>query len=248
MGDPGQVNQRGDASRDVDDELFALLGLRVVRQTDEPSPPAASSPRPMTFEELWVAVFETHPRSRTVADNAPTPSRPGMDPVYEQEFARLFGPRAHELLGQDVEPLVVREESSPTGRPVNALEATSTDEPAIHEHAVPAPTATSSPLAASNSAAHSPWTRALQIGSVAAAGVLVVLSVIAIRRRFAELRQLSASEVAKVRGELKAEMARLQDYVRGNPDAAAAASHLERTERELDDLFAEIDRRHQVGA
>jgi hypothetical protein len=79
------------------------------------------------------------------------------------------------------------------------------------------------------------------------AGILVVLGVLSIRRRFAELRRLGAAEAARVRGELKAEIAQLQNYVRGDPNAASAADHLERTERELDDLFAEIDRRHQVS-
>jgi len=69
--------------------------------------------------------------------------------------------------------------------------------------------------------------------------------VLAIRRRFAELRQLNAAEVTQVRNELKSEIGKLREFVQGNPDAAPVEHQVERADRELDDLFAEIDRRHQ---
>lgn len=124
------------------------------------------------------------------------------------------------------------------------------DLPLVHEqlpeHAYPAPAATPTQVpAAATPAGPSWWKRTLKIGSVVGAGVLVVLGVLVIRRRFAELRQLNASDVARVRGELKSEIGKLREYVRGNPDAAPVEHQIEQADRELDDLFAEIDRRHQ---
>ncbi len=77
------------------------------------------------------------------------------------------------------------------------------------------------------------------------AGALVVLGVLAIRRRLAELRRLGPSGVGDVRGELKAEIGKLREYVQENPGAAPMRDQVDRADQELDELFAEIDRRHQ---
>lgn len=238
MSDPRRMDRRDSVSRNIDDELFALLGIRLARPPEEPPSSAASSPSSATFEEFLADLLKTHPPTGALAETVLVPPNPGTTPGYE-EFARLFGARAHEALGRGIEPIDAELDESPVIHP-HMLGPSSAHE-AAREDAVLAPPAASSPPAPP------PWMRALQIGSITVAGILVVLGVLSIRRRFAELRRLGAAEAARVRGELKAEIAQLQNYVRGDPNAASAADHLERTERELDDLFAEIDRRHQVS-
>jgi hypothetical protein len=87
--------------------------------------------------------------------------------------------------------------------------------------------------------------RPLQVSSTVMAGALVVLGVLAIRRRFAELRRLGRSEAGNVRSELKAEIGKLREYVKENPGAAPMRDQVDRADQELDELFAGIDRRHQ---
>ena len=206
---------------DVDDELLALLGLKRVRVKETPS---ASPPREVTVEELMAELLGTQTKKPAPAEPTPPPMISAADPEYEREFAKLFGPRAREILGQDVEPLT-------TAEPADQLEDTSnrilqhTPDPAIQpfpgtaspagvsvvcqpapEHPEPAPAIPAQVPAVAPPATTSRWKQTLRIGSAVAAGGLVVLGVLAVRRRFAELRALSASEVAQVRGELKAEI------------------------------------------
>lgn len=251
------MDQQHDTLSDVDDELLAMLGFRRVRVREAPAPPASSPPTPVTFEELMAEVFG--PQTRTNKPVEPVPPQPdhAPDPKFEQEFAQLFGPRAREVLGQDIEPITAGDITDPMRVPggqtslsdasLAAPEVPSSAElPVVRQQAPEHPTPEKSmPVPAVPSAAPSRWKRTLQIGSAVAAGGLVLLGVLAVRRRFEELRRLNASEVAQVRGELKAEIGKLREYVRGNPGAAPAEHQVERADKELDDLFAEIDRRHQ---
>jgi hypothetical protein len=94
---------------------------------------------------------------------------PGPTPGYE-EFARLFGARAHEALGQGLEPIDAELQESPVIHP--HVPGPSSAHEAAREDAVLAPPAASSPPAPP------PWMRALQIGSITVAGILVVLGVL----------------------------------------------------------------------
>jgi hypothetical protein len=244
LGHPAAVDQQGNAPRGVDDELLALLGLKKVPVKETPAPP---TPKPPTFDELMAAVFGTQPRVSPPAV-PPSPARTvEADPDVARDFTWLFGPRASEVLGQNVEPI------NPVQEPDPAYEqdwmspmAWAADPPRDGQDDLPAPA--NAPAQVPTTATPAPpsrWTRALQVGSTVMAGAMVVLGVLAIRRRFAELRRLGHSEVDNVRGELKAEIGKLREYVRVNPGAAPMRDQVDRADQELDELFADIDRRHR---
>lgn len=239
LGHSAAVDQQGNASRSVDDELLALLGLKKVPAKETPVPP---TPTP-TFDELMAAVFGTQPRVTTPAE-PPTPARTvDADIDVARDFAWLFGPRASQVLGQNVEPI------NPVRDPDPAHEQEwigpmvwASDPP----RDLPAPASPPAQVpAAATPASPSRWTRTLQVSSTVMAGALVVLGVLAIRRRFAELRRLGHSEAGNMRGELKAEIGKLREYVKENSGAAPMRDQVDRADQELNELFADIDRRHQ---
>ena len=216
-----------------------MLGLKRV-QVEETPVQSPTPPAPPTFDELMAAVFGPQPRASAPVE-LPSPARAAeTNPDVARAFAQLFGPRASEVLGQNVEPI------DPAQEPDAAHEQEwmgpmvwAADDP---PHRVPVPpTAPVQVPAATTPALPSRWTRTLQVGSTVMAGALVVLGVLAIRRRLAELRRLGPS----VGGELKAEIGKLRKYVQENPAATPMRDQVDRADQELDELFAEIDRRHQ---
>lgn len=246
LGHPAVVGHQGNASRSVDDELLALLGLKRV-QVEETPVRSPTPPAPPTFDELMAAVFGPQPRASAPVE-LPSPARVAeTNPDVAREFAWLFGPRASEVLGQNVEPI------DPAQEPDAAYEQEwmgpmvwAADDHPREQDGLPAPTTAPVQVpAATTPTLPSRWTRTLQIGSTVMAGALVVLGVLAIRRRLAELRRLGPSGVGDVRGELKAEIGKLREYVQENPGAAPMRDQVDRADQELDELFAEIDRRHQ---
>jgi len=241
------VGHQGNASRNVDDELLALLGLKRV-QVEETPVQSPSPPAPLNFDELMAAVFGPQPRASAPVEPPPSARTDETNADLAREYARVFGPRASEVLGQKVEPIdpVQEPDAGHEQEWMGPMVWAADDPPHGEQDSRPVPTTAPVQVpAATTPALPSRWTRTLQVGSTVMAGALVVLGVLAIRRRLAELRRLGPSGAGDVRGELKAEIGRLRVYVQENPGATPMRDQVDRADQELDELFAEIDRRHQ---
>lgn len=240
------VAKNGEDLEEVDRRLRALLGMPV-------SPESADQQFKRFLAELGIK-----PREETL------PASQGL----EAEGERRSGDRVVQVVALPAavpvlpasaaasDHVLVPEVVEPAEEPMEPFR----DEVPRHwfrEQAGPAPAPSSTDVAPPASATpataapapRSRWKDALQIGGTAAGAGAAALIVLAIRRRFGELRrlhQLTAQELAGVRNELKDDIGRLRKFIRGDPNAGDdMQAHLDKTDRELDRLFAEIDERHR---
>lgn len=243
------VAQNGEDLNEQDRRLLAWLGM-----------PMTPEPEALRFER-FLADLGLVPRVETAQ----------ASPVSEAESERRSGDRVAQVVAQRAAAPALPALAASSDH-VSVTEVTeaveSAEEPMepfrdevprhwFREHAGPAPvpsnTAVATPASATSAIAapapRSRWKDALQIGGTAAGAGAAALIVLAIRRRFGELRrlhQLTAQELAAVKKELKEELGKLRNFIRGKPSAGEdMQAHLDKTDRELDRLFAEIDERHR---